>query len=123
MDLSKAFDCIYHDFLIAKLSAYGFKGTALKYIYSYLKNLRQGIRLNNSYSDLKGIVSGVPQRSIADPTVFNTFLKMIFSFTLNIIYHHLQRLIELIRTLLLESNNTINWFSENKMIVNPDKLT
>ena len=75
------------------------------------------------YSDLKDIVSGVPQRSIADPTVFNTFLKMIFSFTLNIIYHHLQRLIELIRTLLLESNNTINWFSENKMIVNPDKLT
>ena len=37
MDLSKAFDCIPHDLLIAKFSAYGFAKTALKYIYSYLK--------------------------------------------------------------------------------------
>ena len=37
MDLSKAFDYILHDLLIAKLSAYGLNGDALKYIYIYLK--------------------------------------------------------------------------------------
>ena len=35
-DLSKAFDCIVLDFLIAKLEAYGFSYKALKVIYNYL---------------------------------------------------------------------------------------
>ena len=36
-DLSKSFDCIHHELLIAKLSAYDFSHSALSYIYSYLK--------------------------------------------------------------------------------------
>ena len=39
MDLSKAFDCIPQNLLIAKLSAYGLYGNVLKYIYTYLKNV------------------------------------------------------------------------------------
>ena len=37
-DLSKAFDCLNHDLLIAKLEAYGFDKTALQFVYNYLKN-------------------------------------------------------------------------------------
>ena len=37
-DLSKAFDCLNHDLLIAKLDAYGFSHEALKFIRSYLKD-------------------------------------------------------------------------------------
>ena len=41
MDLSKAFGCIPHDLLIAKLPAFEVNGNALKYIYTYLKNRKQ----------------------------------------------------------------------------------
>ena len=50
-DLSKAFDCIAHDLFIAKLAAYGFSDTALRYVYSYLSNRKQCVRINNTFSN------------------------------------------------------------------------
>ena len=49
-DLFKAFDRIPHDLIIAKLSAYNFSDEALSYIYSYLTNRRQCVRINNTQS-------------------------------------------------------------------------
>ena len=49
-DLSKAFDCLNHDLLIAKLDAYGFDKTALTFIYNYLKERKQRTKVNGSYS-------------------------------------------------------------------------
>ena len=49
-DLSKAFDCISHELLIAKLEAYGFEKSALILIYDYLKGRMQRTKVNGSYS-------------------------------------------------------------------------
>ena len=66
MDLSKAFDCISHDLIIAKLAAYGLDDTALQLIFSYLKNRKQCVRINNTYN-FENIITGVPQGSIVGP--------------------------------------------------------
>ena len=44
-DLSKAFDCINHQLLIAKLYAYGFDINSVRYLYSYLTNRKQRVKL------------------------------------------------------------------------------
>ena len=53
MDLAKAFDCIPHDLLTAKLHIYGFDEGALILTYSYLKRREQCVRINNKYSSFK----------------------------------------------------------------------
>ena len=77
-DLSKAFDCLNHDLLIAKLNAYGFSLPALRLIHDYLSNRKQRTRINNSYSTWMEIVFGVPQGSILGPLLFNIFLADLF---------------------------------------------
>ena len=49
-DLSKAFDCLNHELLIAKLEAYGFDNESLEYVYSYLSNRKQRTKINTSLS-------------------------------------------------------------------------
>ena len=49
-DLSKAFDCIMHDLLIAKLQAYGFDNDSLNFICNYLLGREQRIKINSSFS-------------------------------------------------------------------------
>ena len=77
-DLSKAFDCIPHDLLIAKLEAYGFDNYTIRYFYSYLKNGKQCVKINNTYSDLLNIISGVPQGFTVGPILFNIIFNDFF---------------------------------------------
>ena len=73
-DLSKAFDCLLHDLLIAKLHVHVVKKEFLYLLFSYLKNRKQRVRFNNTYIEWVEILFGVPQRSMLGSLLFNVFL-------------------------------------------------
>ena len=80
MNLFKAFDCIPHDLIIAKLAAYGIERETLRLIYSYLKGRKQCVKINNTYSDYNEIISSVPQGSIPGSILFKLSINDSFFF-------------------------------------------
>ena len=60
-DLSKAFDCLPRDLIVAKLHEYGFSIDSLKLINNYLTEHKQRVKINDQFSSWLDIVVGVPQ--------------------------------------------------------------
>ena len=77
-DLSKAFDCLDHELLTAKLNAYGFSLPALRLVNDYLSNRKQRTKIENTYSTWVDIIFEVPQGSILGPLLFKVFLADLF---------------------------------------------
>ena len=130
-DLSKAFDCLYHDLLIEKLNAYGFSLPALRLIHNYLLNRKQRTRINNSYNTWMEIAFGVPQGSILGPFLFNIFLVDLF-FIVNSMdnanyvdgntpYATANDIDSLIVSFEKASKSLFTWFDNNLMKINADK--
>ena len=74
-DLSKAFDCILHELLIAKFAAYGFDYQSFRIMESFLSNRQQRTKINNAFSRYSEIIYGVPQGSILGPLLFNIHIS------------------------------------------------
>nr|CAH7757971.1 unnamed protein product [Callosobruchus chinensis] len=70
LDYSKAFDCLDHDLILAKLHYYGFDNKSVAFFNFYLKDRQQTVTLNGIYSPPTNIISGVPQGSILGPLLF-----------------------------------------------------
>ena len=78
IDLSKAFDCIVHELLLAKLSGYGFEKNSLKLINSFLSGRKVRAKIGSSYSLYLDLSVAVPQGSILEPLLFNIFICDLF---------------------------------------------
>ena len=77
-DLSKAFDCLLHDLLIAKSHAFGFDLKSLKVIHAYINDRIQVTKVGSFYSEILQIICGAPQGSVLGPLLFNVNLIDLF---------------------------------------------
>ena len=79
-DLSKAFDCIVDEFLLAKIEAYGFSYEGLKVMHNYITDRKHRTKVNDSLNDFVDLLLGAPQGSILDPLLFNIYICDLFFF-------------------------------------------
>ena len=110
---------------------YGIKGKNLEWFRNYLTNRKQYIKTENSDTDKRTIVCGVPQGSILGPLLFLLYVNdlpqssdlldpIMFADDTNLFFEH-----ENISTLFSEVNNELmkinEWFKANKLSLNVEK--
>lgn len=132
IDLSKAFDCMSHGLLLAKLHAYGFSLNACHLLKSYLVNRLQRVKIGDTYSEWLSNIKGVPQGSILGPLLFNIFINdFLFSNISSNIYNYADdntlcfkshEVNEIKSKLENDCEKAMEWFAANHMKANADKF-
>ena len=122
----KAFDCLSHELITAKVKAY-----QQKLIYDYLSNRQQRTKINHDFSSWEEVLFGALQGSVPGSILFNIFLSDLFfvmketGFTSyaddNILYDAGNTIGDLISSLQESSKKLFKWFSDNQMQRNSGK--
>ena len=131
VDLSKAFDSVFHNLMLAKLKAYGFSEAGIELMKAYLHDRRQRVKVNGTYSNWRTVRTGVPQGSLLGPLLFNVFINDINFFIDNVSlrlcaddtteYFADQSPMVLEFTINSELDTISNWFTSNYLTVNQAK--
>ena len=131
LDISKAFDTVDLEILLAKLAYYGFSKDALSVISSLICNRKIYVKGNDTYSSNKTISIGVPQGSVLGPLLFliyindfhcclhtNNVIHYADDTLLYSVHNDLDSAIELLKR---DLNSTHLWFKANKLKLNIEK--
>ena len=131
MDLSKAFDTINHELLIAKLDAYGFHESSLNIIMDYLSDCWQRTKISSKFSSWSELLRGVPQGSILGPILFNIYFNDFLLFLENTEMCNLADdstpfacgldIDDVLNRLEIDAEISIDWFYKNYMKLNDGK--
>ena len=132
MDLSKAYDCIPHQLLIAKLEAYGLHKNSLNLLADYLSGRKQRTKIGSVFSEWWKIICGIPQGSILGPLLFNIFINDLFFFVLkcdicnfaddSTMYSCNKLLSKILANLRFDLKSVLMWFTVNSLNPNPGKF-
>ena len=131
MDLSKAFDTLNCDLLIAKFHEYDFQNDALKILHSYLSKRWYRTKVNRSFSSWEELFKVVHQGSVLVPILFNLYLNDLFylfnfmevsNFADDTRFHACENdLSNLIKRLEHDAFLANEWFETNSMKLSKDK--
>ena len=132
MDLSKVYDCLPQDRLLAKLSADDFDESAIALIANYLSNRYQCVKIGSTFRSYLEISRVVPQVSILGPISFKLFINDLMFFVQETevcnfggdttIYWCSPNFEEATLKLYNDTHLILNWFRINSMVAKPGKF-
>ena len=131
IDLSKAFDTVYHLIMLSKLEFYGIRGMPLEWFQNYFSSMQQFVSINGESSNKLPFTCGVPQGFILGLLLFLIYINDISSSSKSLqfilfaddtnLFMSSNNLKNLQQKLILDLGGPVCWFKANKLSLNLNK--